>query len=220
MPKPKIVLYAEALTHIRQLTLHASLQTEKNEHTKILVSSDKKIITAIHDGESSSIYLPTQISGTADVTFPFEKRTEISIRLQIDDTEDFNPAREELGGIEVPWSAVSLQENSSLYCNKCDACVLPAGKAVKWKDLPSEDWAELMDFWFCHKPHSNQESPDHDRAAEANGFSARSKVTASSGIGLVDTVSFLLSGKDCINLQVSRKLPPNLSRNVSQCTLA
>ncbi len=202
MPNPKIVLYAEALTHIRQLTLHASLETEKNEHTKILLSSDKKIITALHDGESASIYLPTQISGTAHVTFPIEKRTEISTRLQIDDISQLDTAREDSGGVEVPWSATSLQADSSISCIQCDACVLSADKAVNWKDLPSENWADLMDFWFCHKPHGSGESSD-EHAAEAKGFSTRSKVAASQGVGLVDTVSFLLSGQDCTNIEVS-----------------
>jgi hypothetical protein len=202
MPDPKIVLYAEALTHIRQLTLHASLQTEKNEDTKILLSSDKKIITALHDGESSSIYLPTQISGTAHVTFPIEKRTEISTRLQIDDVSQPDSAKQDAGGVEVPWSAASLQESASLSCNQCDACILPAARAISWKDLPSENWAELMDFWFCHKPHENGESSG-DHAAQAKGFSTRSKLDASSGVGLVDVVSFLLYGEDCTNVEVS-----------------
>ncbi|KAJ9615395.1 hypothetical protein H2200_001470 [Cladophialophora chaetospira] len=200
MPKPKIVLYAEALTNIRQLTLHASLQTEKNEHTKILISSDKKIITALHDGEAASIYLPTQISGTAHVTFPIEKRTEISTRLQIDDTGLLEALKEDSSGVEYPWSAVSLRENSSLSCSQCEACVLSAGKAVSWKDLPSEHWAELMDLWFCHKPHGHGDSSD-EHAAKTKGFSAQSKVVPSPGIGLVDTVSFLLAPQDCTNIE-------------------
>lgn len=204
MPKPEIYLYAEALTHIRQLTLHASLQTDKNEHTKILLSSDKKILTALHDGESSSIYLPTQISGTANVTFPIEKKTEISARLQIEDVAQLQSSTEELGGFEVPWSAAVLTDNSCLRCKECNACIFDGGKHTTWKDLPSEHWADLMEFWFCHKPHHGHES--HDHAAQVKGFSAQSKVTASSGVGLVDTVSFLLYRDDCARLKVSHNL--------------
>ncbi|OAP63835.1 hypothetical protein AYL99_03062 [Fonsecaea erecta] len=180
MPKPKIVLYAEALTHIGQLNLHASLQTEKNEHTKILLSSDKKVITAIHDGESSSIYLPTQISGTAHVTFPIDKRTEISTRLQIDDVGQLKPTSEGVTDVEAPWSAVSLQEHSFIYCSQCDAALLVPDRITAWKDLPSENWAELMDFWFCHKPH-NKQSP-HDHAAQSANLAAKGKVTPSPGV--------------------------------------
>ena len=204
MPKPKIYLYAEALTHIRQLTLHASLQTEKNEHTKILISSDKKIITTLHDGESSSIYLPTQISGTADVTFPMEKKTEISVRLQIDDAEQLRSSFDDSSHVEVPWTAADLSGNITIRCKHCGAEILHSGKVTTWKDLPSDHWAEFMDFWFCHKPHDGQ-SP-HDHAAESRGFSAKSKVVASQGVGLVDAVSFLLCQDDCLNLEVSRSV--------------
>ncbi|KAK4940504.1 hypothetical protein LTR10_019378 [Elasticomyces elasticus] len=213
MPNPKICLYAEALTHIRQLTLHASLQTEKNEHTKILISSDKKIIAAVHDGETSSIYLPTQISGTVNATFPKDKRTEFSVRLQIDD--QFPASGEAVGGdaVEVPWSAGDLSRDTAIACKKCGAEIVAPGKVGVWKDLPSDHWAELMDLWFCHKPHDDhghgnghgQSKADENvaEAAEAKGFSATSKVAdASPGTGLVDVVSFLLHRDDCADVQV------------------
>ncbi|KAI1622402.1 ubiquitin-conjugating enzyme E2-binding protein [Exophiala viscosa] len=216
MPNPKICLYAEALTHIRQLTLHASLQTEKNEHTKILISSDKKIIAAVHDGETSSIYLPTQISGTVNATFPTDKRTEISVRLQIDD--QFPASGEAAGGetVEVPWSAGELSRETAIACKKCGTEILAAGKVGVWKDLPSDHWAELMDLWFCHKPHDDhghghghehggQSDDTVAAAAEAKGFSATSKVAdARPGTGLVDVVSFLLHRDDCANVQVQK----------------
>lgn len=201
MPKPKIYLYAEALTHIRQLTLHASLETDKNEHTKVLVSSDKKIITALHDGEASSIYLPTQISGTANVTFPTDKKTEFSARLQIDDVDQLRSSSDEPSGVESPWPAGDLSADAAIWCKKCDSDILHAGTVTTWKDLPSDHWAELMDLWFCHKPHEGHSPEDH--AAESKGFSAKSRVTARPGQGLVDNVSFLLHKDDCLGLQVS-----------------
>ncbi|KIW20442.1 hypothetical protein PV08_01017 [Exophiala spinifera] len=200
MPKPKIDLYAEALTNIRQLTLHASLQSEKNEHTKIFISSDKKIITAVHDGESSSIYLPTQISGTANVTLPTDKRTEFSARLQIDDVSQLRDKQDEPGSSEVPWSATELTPDAAIQCKRCSADIVQSGKINTWKDLPSDHWADLMDLWFCHKPHQGLSA--HDHAAESKGFSAKSQVVTNIGVGLVDTVSFLLHREDCLNLQV------------------
>ncbi|KAJ9497161.1 hypothetical protein H2202_007317 [Exophiala xenobiotica] len=199
MPNPKIYLYAEALTNIRQLTLHASLQTEKNEHTKILISSDKNIITALHDGESSSIYLPTQISGTANVTFPTDKRTEFSVRLQIDDTSQLKGAHDEHGGIEAPWCASDLSQKTAIRCKSCNADIVHSGRVTSWKDLPSDHWAELMDLWFCHKPHEAHST--EDQAARSRGFSSKSKLTVTSGIGMVDTVSFLVLGDDCHKIQ-------------------
>jgi ubiquitin-protein ligase E3 D len=219
MPKPKIVLYAETLTHIKQLTLHATLQTEKNEHTKVLVSSDKKIITVLHEGESSAIYLPTQISGTAYVTFPYDRRTEISTRLQIEDSEQLYEPKEESGLVEVPWSAGSMSEQTSITCSQCDATILSTGQTSDWRDMPSESWADLMDLWYCHKPHDNN-IQDNDHAAQVRGFSAKSKLVAGPGLCLIDTVSFLLDRHDCANIEVSppfclsherRKHFPNLA---------
>jgi len=198
---PEIYLYAEILTHIRQLTLYASLQTIKNEHTKILVSSDKKIITALHDGDSSSIYLPTQISGTAEITFPLDKKTEISARVQIEDIADLKSSLENANHIDVPWSASDLESEVGLLCKDCGCSFLAECTVSTWKDLPSANWAELMDFWFCHKPHSHDDNQD-DSAAAAKGFSARSKLAVSPHTGLTDTVSFLLHADDCMNLKV------------------
>lgn len=198
---PEILLYAELLIHIRQLTLYASLETEKNEHTKVLVSSDKKIVTALHDGEAASIYLPTQISGTADITFPLERRTEVSTKLQIEDLHELERALEASPGIEVPWTAEDLGRADSISCKSCDELLLKRDIVKEWKDLPSENWAELMDLWFCHKPHEHNH--DDSRAAQARGFSADSKLAVTTGIGLVDTMSLLLYPDDCIGIKVS-----------------
>lgn len=192
---PKIYLYAEVLTHLRQLTLHASLETEKNEKTKIDVSSDKKIITVIHDGESSSLYLPTQISGTAQVTFPYDKKTEISARVQIEDLEQWKEM--EAAGIEAPWNASELSFETSMRCNQCEFDIVSMGTISSWKDLPHSNWADVMDLWFCHKPHEHHDEDQEKKAADAKGFSAQSKLVSEPGTGLVDLVSFALHPDDC-----------------------
>lgn len=198
---PEVLLYAELLIHIRQLTLYASLETEKNEHTKILVSSDKKIVTAFHDGEAASIYLPTQISGTADITFPLKRRTDLSTKLQIEDLHELEKAIEAAAGIEVPWAAGDLADVDSIACKSCDEAVVKSGAIGNWKDLPSENWADLMDLWFCHKPH--EENHEADTADRANQAPSNSRLDVSPGTGLVDTSSLLLHPDDCNELQVS-----------------
>lgn len=197
---PKIYLYAEILTHIRQLSLHASLQTAKSEGTKVDVSVDKKVITVVHDGETQKLYLPTQISGTAQVIFPILKETEISARVQIDDEHEWkcNVSNE----IEAPWMAADLTSENSIQCRQCKATVLSQNTINEWKDLPSENWAELMDFWFCHKPH-DEPSDGVEDAAESKGFSAKSKLAVSHGIGMTDLTSIVLHRGDCQNTKVS-----------------
>lgn len=197
---PKIYLYAEILTHIRQLSLHASLQTAKTEGTKVDVSTDKKVITVEHDGETQKLYLPTQISGTAQVIFPILKDTEVSARVQIDDEHEWkcNINHE----IEAPWMATDLAKETTIQCRQCNAIIISPGKVLQWKDLPSENWAELMDFWFCHKPHDEQQNAVDD-AAEAKGFSPQSRLAVAQGVGMTDLISIVLHSSDCRNIKVS-----------------
>ncbi|RMZ90796.1 hypothetical protein DV736_g1976, partial [Chaetothyriales sp. CBS 134916] len=184
---PDIYLYAELLIHIRRLTLYGCLAEGKKiggpGGTKLLLAPNKKIITAVHKGESARIYLPSKISGTAGVTFPMGKGTEFSARLTLGDTNELEKVvdgREE--GIEAPWSATDLD----------DGC-------EEWKNLPSEHWADLMDLWFCHKPHEDGE----DEAGENKGFGAKSQLRVSEGTGLVNVLSLLLHQEDCSSIKVS-----------------
>lgn len=197
---PKIYLYAEILTHLRQLSLHASLQTAKEEGTKVDVSTDKKVITVAHDGETQKLYLPTQISGTAQVIFPILKETEISARVQIDDEHEWkcNISNE----IEAPWMAADLTKENTIQCRLCNANIILRDTIQQWKDLPSENWAELMDFWFCHKPHDESQNDTAD-AAQAKGISPQSKLAVAQGVGMTDLTSIVLHNVDCQNVRVS-----------------
>ena len=203
MPEPVIYLYAELLIHIRQLTLYASLVNSKTEGldaTKVFVSTDKKIITALHDGKTASLYLPTQISGTADIKFPLKKRTEVCARLVFEDISELEKVvggREE--GVEVPWTAADLAEGCVIQCKGCENVLVGNGKVQVWKDLPSENWADLMDLWFCHKPPENGEQ----EASEKKGFGAKSKMAVEKGTGLVDVLSLLVDVEDCEGVKVS-----------------
>lgn len=194
----KIYLYAELLTHIRTLTLHASLQTAKQEGTKVDVSTDKKVISVTHDGETEHLYLPTQIKGDASITFPLQRSTDISARVQIEDEHEWKCSVS--NEVEAPWMAPDLDGSTELLCRNCNACVLESGKVNTWKNLPSVHWAELMDMWFCHKPHVHGHDED---AAAAKGFSAESRLAVAPGTGMTDLISVVLHENDCTNVKVS-----------------
>lgn len=211
-----IFLYAEVLTSIRQVTLYASVQTaETTKETVLHIASDKKRVT-VREGEvTSGIYLPTEISGTANVTIAQGKKKEISVRLEIGDTSELLPRDDEATAIEVPWSAQDLTAETSVQCKQCQATIVASGKVREWKDLPSENWAEMMDFWHCHKPH---DEASNGEAAEAKGYSSKSQLAVFPGTGLVDTVSFLLHKSDCTGLRVSSSLPPSSFYHPSNTT--
>ena len=68
-----------------------------------------------------------------------------------------------------------------------------------WKDLPSEGWAEMMDFWHCHKP---DEPHMHDHGSLKKGYAANSQLALKQGIAMVDANDFLLASEDCQDIAV------------------
>jgi hypothetical protein len=82
---------------------------------------------------------------------------------------------------------------------------LPTGKIKAWKDLPSENWAEMMEFWHCHKPEDDH-GKDHEHLT-SKGYGARSMIGAQLGVGFVDLTSFLFSESDTTHVEVRHSLP-------------
>jgi len=163
-------------------------------------------------GESGSISGPG--SGNWD-------ERELSFRMQIDpgDTSGglLRPDDEVTSEKYVPWMAGDMGSYTQLGCRGCGKVVLdcaPAptpgdtGSKWVWKDLPSGNWAEMMDFWHCHKPDTHDhDHGDHtvsieERNSQVKGYGAANQVVASSGTGLVDVATFLVAEGDCRGLQV------------------
>jgi ubiquitin-protein ligase E3 D len=199
---PMIYLYAEVLANIRQANLYASLKTHKNEHTKIDIASDKQTVTVSHDGEIASIYLPTKIGGTAEVNIPIDRGKEMSVRLELEDIMTM-PSVDNAPN-EGPWPANELSANTRLRCRVCNTELLTNGTPMDFKDLPSEHWAEMMDFWHCHRPHDPEPSQakEADASAHSKGYGSSTKLKAAPATVFVDTTSFLLAEQNCKSIQV------------------
>lgn len=58
--------------------------------------------------------------------------------------------------LSTPWSTNYLStfnsSSSEFSCLHCGNQLLSCQQINTWKSLPSETWAEMMDFWHCHKP--------------------------------------------------------------------
>jgi ubiquitin-protein ligase E3 D len=200
---PIIYLYVEVLANIRQANFYASLETQKNEHTHIDIALDKKTITVTHDGETASIYLPTEISGTAAVSIPVDRGKEMSIRLELADIKNM-PDVEHVSGDEAPWSANDLSPNTQIQCRVCKAELLINELPLNFKALPSEHWAEMMDIWHCHRPPEEEprEGKAGEEAADLKGYGSSTKLKAAVGVAFVDTASFLFAEQSCRNVEV------------------
>ena len=101
----------------------------------------------------------------------------------------------------MPWSAAELDQDVAMVCRQCHASLLPPRRPFVWKDLPSEHWAEMMEFWHCHKPHDHSSGATNPELAK-KGYSASNRIAARTGCGLIDLSSFLLATADCENIKV------------------
>jgi len=205
-----ITLYVESLLHIRTVTLYASLHTSHTRETKAQLAADGGSITVSHEGESATVRLPIKAQGGGDATLllpPQPPSKDLTLRLQIEEVEGMNF----LGGAQaerkvnvVPWDGVSLNtmQEVEFVCRACERVLLKKGTIREWRDLPNENWAEMMDFWHCHKPDEHH-LYGHNHAAQKS-YAAGNRLQAIAGIGFVDLASLLLKEQDCEGVQVGQ----------------
>ncbi|PVH98185.1 hypothetical protein DM02DRAFT_615978 [Periconia macrospinosa] len=208
-----IVLYAELLLHIRTVTLYASLRTFHTHETKAKLSTDGYAVTVTHEGESATLRMPIQVQGGGDAALSLPAQPpskELTVRLQIEEKE----GTDLLGALQseerkaniVPWDGASLStmKDVTVCCRDCQSEVVPAGSIKEWRDLPNENWAEMMDFWHCHKPDEHHlHDHTHESAMGKKGYAAGNRLEAAAGLGFVDLTSFLFKENDCIGAEVS-----------------
>jgi hypothetical protein len=207
-----ITLYAELLLHIRTITLFASLHSFHTHATKATLHADGASITVTHEGASATIRLPIKVQGGGDAALEIPSqppKKDLTLRLQMEEKEgtDF------LGGVRaeerkaniVPWDGASLNamKDVELVCKSCRGVIVRKGAIDEWRDLPNENWAEMMDFWHCHKPDEHHlHDHTHEAAAEKKGYAAGNRLQALAGVGFVDLASLLLKEQDCEGTQV------------------
>ncbi|KAH6660601.1 ubiquitin-conjugating enzyme E2-binding protein [Truncatella angustata] len=203
---PRILLYAELLSNIRQVSVGCSLPSPCSASTEASVSTDGRRLTIRHQGEDCTIQLPKEVAVTQ--TLPIQKQSSKSLswRLPISPISSKETVSSHLDSQIVPWSAFDLQPASAVKCRNCQTIVVDDGKLKVWKDLPSENWAEMMEFWHCHKPDDH----DHDHGHSGNeehlagrGYGANSRLSGQAGTGFVDLTSFLFFEEDCTNLKTT-----------------
>jgi hypothetical protein len=206
------ILYAEVLLNIRTVTLFASLRTASTHDTKAHLSTDGSSITVSHEGESASIRLPIKAKGGGDAALNLPSNPsskELSLRLQIEEQEGsdlFTGVHAEARKANiVSWDGASLNamKGANIFCKNCQKNLVLGGEVKEWRDLPSENWAEMMDFWHCHKPDEHHlHDHTHNDAVSKKGYAAGTRLKAARGVGFVDLASLLLKEQDCYGVQV------------------
>ena len=143
---------------------------------------------------------------------PAGRPKDVTLRLQVDGETARNVTEGSGGGGGnlVPWGARDLEEaRVRVGCRYCGVKIVSGGKmgdkigVKEWRDLPSESWAEMMEFWHCHKPDSGDHGDDLRKNGDVQekGYAASNAIRAVEGVGLVDMSSFLLHDKDVLSIR-------------------
>ncbi|OJZ86858.1 hypothetical protein ASPFODRAFT_134887 [Aspergillus luchuensis CBS 106.47] len=221
-PTPSLHLHAELLPNIRQLTLYISAppNTPRSD-LQITLSDSRRAVTVTTSSDtnqddptptSETIKLPARVSESSRRILQqqppsTQSESEYSFRMQVDDNDtSLHKDETTLNDGFIPWTATDMSAHTRLRCVKCHSPILNEGKV--WKDLPSGNWAEMMDFWHCHKPDPPEEEKNKDGDdpnAVVKGYGAGNQLVAVEGTVLVDVTSFLVKGVDCLDTEPENK---------------
>ena len=190
-----LTLYSELLFNIRHVTVFATLTSKKTDETTAQLSPDRTFFSLCHEGKSVSIKLPCEVLGNTNLTVPTSKDNILLFRLQISDRIKLG---ERSVNFESPFDVDSLSSITEIACNGCKS-IITKGRIGTWRELPRENWAETMDFWYCHRPNENkvQSGP-----VARQGYEAVNHLLARRGYGFVDTCHLVISIKDCSCVEV------------------
>lgn len=202
-PKSSVHIYAELLTNIRQITVKTCLPTPADNTTAAEIFGDGRKFRLSHKGTTAELDLPAKVLVKGALPISHKGSVDLTWRLPLLPARA--PERQFLPENQVvPWSASDIKMESPVSCRACGQLFVQRGTITSWKDLPSENWAEMMEFWHCHKP------VEHDKPEDGNlqqrGYGAASAITAQPGVGFVDITSFLFAEPDCTSLKVSQQV--------------
>ncbi|ODH28207.1 hypothetical protein ACO22_03977 [Paracoccidioides brasiliensis] len=150
------------------------------------------------------------------------EHNELTYRLQVDETSpSVGPRLPDGGasfvnnGLQVPWTSKDMNSESRIRCRQCKNILFnPSEKGgIIWKDLPSSDWAEMMDLWHCHKPDAHEDGHGdatnytgphvNDENETIKGYGAANQIVCAPGTVLIDILSFVMAEDDCQGLEKS-----------------
>lgn len=192
--------YAELLINVRIVTVFVQVSSQAaSEEVTLKLNDDGLRATLMCQEDCVHLTLPAKVSSShsGDLRLLPTDGQEKSIRLSLDESSNRS---QDLVLEAAPWSASDLRDMECAHCRECRRDVLRPGVIRTWKDLPSENWAEMMDFWHCHKPDESSNVADGDESQDQKGYSASNKLSAQAGTGFVDISHLLVAREDCSNI--------------------
>ncbi|KAK9460195.1 ubiquitin-conjugating enzyme E2-binding protein [Lipomyces oligophaga] len=154
-----ITYYAELLPRVSFISVTISPIDAVPSHITRLNSRKVFFKESATDPTSSSFQLPGPVA--PDTSLSLRSYAEVAnnvltLRLKAARQAEDEDIRDQ----KPPLMSSDLQLGLPLDCRTCQNHILR--KEVKFLDMPSENWYELMDYWHCHKPddpcghHANQ----------------------------------------------------------------
>lgn len=195
---------SEYLSRIKSVAISIQLP-EGYDIIKLSFKDTERAIVHFRDcdgGEHSEpVLLAEEISYSVTQTDqPVGETTNtISFRLPAVPNEKKGHASSFFGTSKVvtPWSAREFSTHSEsvdIACAQCGQILVTHNPSRNWKQLPSENWAEMMDFWHCHKPEKKKDGTngisDHD---QHNPGYAISRFVPTETINFVGLTYFLIN---------------------------
>lgn len=143
----------EYLPNIRCVTI---IVTEVDKLLLKSVNSEDLTIEYMNQNneqKQATIFLPSEIEVSNSYKFIKGKSNEYSVRLKcpIDCGTKINPPITITDG---KWDKKELSQLTrfSIRCKTCSKSIIDPSNCKKLNVMPSIYWAELMDYWHCHKP--------------------------------------------------------------------
>ncbi|KMP09910.1 hypothetical protein CIHG_07238 [Coccidioides immitis H538.4] len=185
-----------------------------------IVPSRDELLLSVGD-QKRSLRLPARVAPSAPSYFPLQPgsasnidQREFSFRLQVDEGSQCFPSRD-ASTPQIPWSAKHMSAETQIKCRACGNILLEpqGGNRMVWKDLPSANWAELMDIWHCHKPDSHEDGDHKDKITHNGPMSTHNESAASKGYGagnhtvcqadtvLVDVMNFYVTETNAVGVE-------------------
>lgn len=196
-----VSLYAELLLNIKSLAVFVTLPHQAiagQYEAEISNSSQFTLIEKSFNNRVASLSLPHPHVGQnllvpavngSQLTFRLSPKTDHTLAKLQTDTENYEP-----------WSAPDLEElQPHIGCGDCKRSLVNKDALRSYYALPSEGWAEMMDFWHCHKP--NHPAND-DSSAQQKGYAADNSTQARAGRCAVGMTYLLLHEEDCRSVEV------------------
>ena len=160
--------YHETLQHIlvflnvQGMTLGANLEAEVVPTSETSTSERSHLLLRCGASTSPLLSLPAPVSPGVKEVKVVGQFYEIKLAVTSPPPMPFDA----LSGILDATQLLSTAP-TSFVCAACSLPLVQASKLHKYRDLPSEHWAELVDAWMCH---SDQRLHEHIKKHSAQGF--------------------------------------------------